>query len=152
LEQVIAALKQVSLEDAGKMRTAITEAMASITDTAKTVYNLANKTGLTSGERLQQLQEIIREIGSEAQQIDSAYQNMAKQFDEALKNGNEQLMKYLQEAHEIYTKGLEERERASAAVCQQINQNLHGVMDVSHYLVASVASAKELKNGNGSQS
>ncbi len=93
------------------------------------VYNLANKTGLTSGESLQQLREIIRELGSEANQIENAYQPMANQFEQALKIGNAQL-KLDQTA-------------------QNLNQTSHGLMDVSNYLVAS---AKNLKNGNGSAS
>jgi len=155
LEEVIAQLQKVFLEDAEKMGEAIKEAMAemqatlnSIQDTAKIVYNLANKTGLTSGERLQQLQEIIRELGSEANQIEGAYQNMVEKFDAALKIGNEQLMEYLQKANESYTSDLEDRDRAIAEFCQQLNQTAHGIMDVSHYLVAS---ADELKNGNGSR-
>lgn len=113
------------------------------------VYNIANKTGLTSGERLQQLHEMIRELGSEANQIESAYQDMVKKFDEALKIGNAQLMEYLQKANESYTNAIKEGDRAAAEVCKQLNQTSHGLMDVSHYLVAS---AKNLKNGNGSAS
>lgn len=155
LKEVIEELQKVFLEDAPKMGDAIKEAMAemqatlnSIQDTAKIVYNLANKTGLTSGERLQQLQEIIRELGSEANQIEGAYQDMVKKFDEALKIGNEQLMEYLEKANEAYTSRLDRTDSAIAEFCQQLNQTSHGLMDVSHYLVAS---ANELKNGNGSR-
>ncbi|MCT7968041.1 hypothetical protein NG799_17150 [Laspinema sp. D1] len=180
---VIAKLQTVFLEDAPKMGEVIKEAMgymqetidymqgtiASIQDTAKIVYNLANKTGLTSGERLQQLTEMIRELGSEANQIESAYQNMVEKFEkslnqslnlmverlnDALQIGNKQLMEYLTKANESYTKSIKEGDVAAAKVCQQLNQtaqsldqSAHGLMDVSHYLVAS---AKELKNGNGS--
>ncbi|MCT7990604.1 hypothetical protein [Laspinema olomoucense] len=154
LEIVITKLQTVFLEDAPKMGEVIKDAMvymqetlASIQDTAKIVYNLANKTGLTSGERLQQLQEMIRELGSQANQIDNAYQNLEKQFAEALKVGNEQLMEYLQKTNESYLKAIKEGDSAAAKICDEINQTAHGLMDVSHYLVAS---AKELKNGNGS--
>lgn len=163
LEIVIAKLQTVFLEDAPKMGGVIKEAMdytqetmgqmlgtmASIQETAKIVYSLANKTGLTSGERLQQLQEMIRELGSEANQIEGAYQNMGVKFEEALKIGNQQLMEYLQKANESYIKAIQERDSAAAEVCNQLNQTSYGLMDVSHYLVAS---AKELKNGNGSHS
>jgi hypothetical protein len=162
LEIVIAKLKKVFLEDAWQMADAIKEAMGymqgtlnSIQETAKIVYNLANKTGLTSAERLQQLHEIIREVGSEANQIESAYQNMVEKFDQALKIGNAQLMEYLQKANESYTNAIKEGDIAAAKVCQEIhqtaqnlNQTSHGLMDVSNYLVAS---ANELKNGNGSR-
>ena len=162
LEQVIVELQKVFLEDAPKMGEVIKESMGSmqgtmeemkrtlhsIQETAKITYNLANKTGLTSGERLQQLQEIVRELGSEANQIENAYQNMATQFDAALKIGNAQLMEYLEKANESYTSGLQGTDRAIAEFCQQLNQTAHGLMDVSHYLVAS---ADELKNGNGSR-
>jgi len=113
------------------------------------VYNIANKTGLTSGESLQQLHEIIRGLGSEANQIENAYQHMANQFEQALKIGNAQLIEYLQKANEAYLKSIEEGDRAAAEVCKQLNQTSHGLMDVSHYLVAS---AKNLKNGNVSAS
>jgi hypothetical protein len=149
LEIVIAKLQKVFLEDAKEMEIAIKKSMDSIQDTAKIVYNLANKTGLTSTERLQQLHEIIREIGSEATQIDTAYQNMGVKFEEALKIGNQQLMEYLQKANESYIKAIKEGDIAAAKVCNQLNETSHGLMDVSHYLVAS---AKELKNGNGSGS
>lgn len=156
LEIVIAQLQKVFLEDAKKMGEEIKYSMESIQDTAKIVYNLANKTGLTSAERLQQLHEIIREVGSEANQIESAYQDMVKKFDEALKIGNAQLMEYLQKANESYTNAIKEGDIAAAKVCQELhqtahnlNQTSHGLMDVSHYLVAS---AKNLKNGNGSAS
>jgi len=119
------------------------------------VYNIANKTGLTSGESLQQLHEIIRELGSEANQIENAYQHMANQFEQALKIGNAQLIEYLQKANEAYTKTIKEGDIAAAKVCQELhqtaqnlNQTSHGLMDVSNYLVAS---ANELKNGNGSR-
>lgn len=178
LEKVIAELRKVFLEDAWQMSEAIKKAMdymqetlASIQDTAKIVYNLANKTGLTSGERLQQLQEMIRELGSEANQIESAYKNMVEKFDtslnkslnlmverlnEALQIGNKQLTEYLQKANDSYTKRSEESDIAAAEVCQKLhqtaqslNQSAHGLMDVSHYLVAS---ATEQKNGKGSGS
>lgn len=169
LKEVIDELRKVFLEDAPKMGYVIKEAMEkmqetmgymqgtlnSIQETAKIVYNLANKTGLTSGERLQQLHEMIRELGSEANQIESAYQDMVKKFDEALKIGNAQLMEYLQKANESYTNAIKEGDIAAAKVCQELhqtaqnlNQTSHGLMDVSNYLVAS---ANELKNGNGSR-
>jgi hypothetical protein len=53
----------------------------------------------------------------------------------------------LTKANESYTNRIQESEIVAARFCQQINQTAHGLMDVSHYLVAS---AKELKNGNGS--
>jgi hypothetical protein len=170
LKEVIDELRKVFLEDAPKMGYVIKEAMekmqetmrymqatiadmqatlAAIQDTAKILYNVANKTGLTSADRLQQLHEIIRELGSEANQIESACQNMVEKFDQALKIGNAQLMEYLQRANEAYLKSIEEGDRAAAEVCKQLNQTSHGLMDVSHYLVAS---AKNLKNGNGSAS
>jgi ubiquinone biosynthesis protein UbiJ len=119
----------------------------SIQETAKIVYNLANKTGLTSSERLQQLTEMSRELGSHANQIQNAYEDMTKQFAQGLKIGNEQLAEYLTKANESYTNRIQESEIVAARFCQQINQTAHGLMDVSHYLVAS---AKELKNGKGS--
>jgi len=149
LESVIAQLQKVFLEDAQKMGEAIKESMGSIQQTAKIVYNLAEKTGLTSGDRLKQLEEVIRELGSEANQIETAYQNMGAQFEKTLKIGNEQLMKYLEKANESYIKAIKEGDSAAAEVCNQLNQTSHGLMDVSHYLVASV---KELRNGNGSRS
>lgn len=170
LELVIAQLQKVFLEDAKKMGEAIKDSMESIQKTANTVYNLANKTGLTSGERLGELREMIRELGSEANKIESAYENMVGKFDnslnrslnlmverlnEALQIGNKQLTEYLQKANESYTNSIKEGDIAAAKVCQQLNQTAHnldrtshGLMDVSHYLVAS---ANELKNGNGSR-
>ncbi|WP_254567810.1 hypothetical protein [Oscillatoria sp. HE19RPO] len=168
LEGVIAQLKKVFLEDAKEMERAIKESMLSITDTAKIVYNLANKTGLTSAERVKQFTEMFGELGSQANQIESAYQNMIENFDkslnkslnlmgeklnDALQIGNEQLAEYLTKANASYTKAIKEGDVAAAEVCQKLhqtaqslNQSTHDLMDVSHYLVAS---AKEQENGKG---
>lgn len=147
LEEVIAQLQKVFLEDAKEMGKEIKESMESIKETAKIIYNLANKIGLTSEDRLKQLTEMSRELGSHANQIQKAYEDMTKQFAQGLKIGNDQLAEYLQKANESYLKAIKEGDSAAAKICDGINQTAHGLMDVSHYLVAS---AKELKNGNGS--
>lgn len=147
LKEVIAQLQKVFLEDAKEMGKEIKESMESIKETAKIIYNLANKIGLTSEDRLKQLTEMSRELGSHANQIQNAYEDMTKQFAHGLKIGNEQLAEYLTKANESYIKAIKEGDIAAAKICQEINQTAHGLMDVSHYLVAS---AKELKNGNGS--
>ncbi len=146
LEAVINQLKTVFIEDSKQMGEEIKGSMTSISETTNTVSQLANITGLTSGERLQQLQEIIRALGSEAEKITSSYENMANQFNQALKDGHQQLASYLTAANELYTNRLRDIDSALAKHVDGLNQTSHGIMDVSHYLVAS---AQGLKNGNG---
>ncbi|GAB4301230.1 MAG: anti-phage ZorAB system protein ZorA [Oscillatoriaceae cyanobacterium] len=146
LESVINQLKTVFVEDSKQMGEEIKGSMNYISETTKTVSQLAATTGLTSGERLQQLQEIIRELGSEAKQITDSYQNMANQFDQSLKDGQQQLASYLNEAHELYTNRLRDIDSALAQYIVQLKETSHGIIGVSHYLVAS---AQGLKNGNG---
>ncbi|QIZ70514.1 hypothetical protein [Oxynema aestuarii] len=148
LEKVINRLQKVFLEDATAMENAIKNSMTSIQKTAGVVYKLETELGLTSSERLEQLQQVIQLMSQEAKQIESAYQDLAKQFDEALKSGNEQLNEYLEKANESYKVNIEEFDRAMAGVCSSLDRNTHGLMDVAHYLVAS---AEELKNSQPSR-
>jgi ABC-type transporter Mla subunit MlaD len=102
--------------------------------------------GLTSGERLAQLQELAQTIGDEANQVSRHYQNMATQFNATLQAGNQQLAGYLQQANEVYSNRIQDFDTATANICQQLNSTSHEFMGVAQYLVSA---ADDLRNTNG---
>ena len=99
----------------------IQTSMNTIKETVKDVSKLSNTLGLTSSERLAQLQELARTIGDEANQVSGHYQNMATQFNATLQAGNQQLAGYLQQANEVYSNRIQEFDTATATICQQLN-------------------------------
>ena len=146
LAQVVDSLKTVFIEDSQHMSEEIKTSMNTIKETVKSVYKLSSTLGLTSGERLAQLQELARTIGDEANQVSSHYQNMATQFNAALQAGNQQLAGYLQQANEVYSNRIQEFDTATATICQQLNSTSHQFMGVAQYLVSA---ADDLRNTNG---
>ena len=146
LAQVVDSLKTVFIEDSQHMSEEIKTSMNTIKETVEKVSKLSNTLGLTSGERLAQLQELARTIGDEANQVSSDYQNMATQFNAALQAGNQQLAGYLQQANEVYSNRIQEFDTATATICQQLNSTSHQFMGVAQYLVSA---ANDLRNTNG---
>jgi methyl-accepting chemotaxis protein len=147
--------------------------MAKIQDTTEKVCDMANGLGLNSSERLQQLQELSRTIGVQAQQVESAYrsmvgelnqvlqsveeqmrgvesayQNLAGQFGQALELGNHQMIGYLDRATESQTRFFNEADVSMAEVCAGLQETSTGLMQVAQYLVAA---ADNLGAHNGSK-
>jgi len=146
LAQVVDSLKTVFIEDSQHMSEEIQTSMKTIKGTVEDVSKLSNILGLTSGERLAQLQELARTIGDEANQVSSDYQNMATQFNAALQAGNQQLAGHLQQANEVYNNRIQEFDTAMTTICQQLNSTSHQFMGVAQYLVSA---ADDLRNTNG---
>lgn len=146
LAQVVDSLKTVFIEDSQHMSEEIKTSMNTIKETVEKVSKLSNTLGLTSGERLAQLQELARTIGDEANQVSRHYQNMTTQFNAALQAGNQQLAGYLQQANEVYSNRIQEFDTATATICKQLNSTSHEFMGVAQYLVSA---ANDLRNTNG---
>jgi len=146
LAQVVNSLKTVFIEDSQHMSEEIKTSMNTIKETVKDVSKLSNTLGLTSGERLAQLQELARTIGDEANQVSGHYQNMATQFNAALQAGNKQLAGYLQQANEVYSNRIQEFDTATANICQQLNFTSNEFMGVAQYLVSAT---DDLRNTAG---
>ena len=146
LAQVVNSLKTVFIEDSQHMSEEIQTSMKTIKETVKDVSKLSNTLGLTSSERLAQLQELARTIGDEANQVSGHYQNMATQFNATLQAGNQQLAGYLQQANEVYSNRIQEFDTATATICQQLNSTSHEFMGVAQYLVSAT---DDLRNTTG---
>ena len=148
LAGVVVSLQQTFNEEATQrkeMTAQVDRSLDRIGETVKTVNNLASAMGMTSSERLGQLQELARTIGSEAHRVERSYQSMTEQFNEALDSGNEKLNDYLKQADETYTRSIQDADRAAAEVCTKLNETSHGLMSVAEFLVAA---ATEMKNSN----
>ncbi|MFP4336918.1 MAG: hypothetical protein ACLFQP_03220 [Halothece sp.] len=148
LEEVVRELQRVFQEDAKNMTEQVIESMNKIQTTTQAVSDLANTTGLTSAERLAQIQEIARTLGSESRNINQAYQNLIQNFNQGLETWNENLTQYFEQANETYQQGRQESEQAAAEVCNQLNQTSQGLMSVAYHLVAA---ADDLNNSNGNR-
>ena len=146
LAQVVNSLKTVFIEDSQHMSEEIQTSMKTIKGTVEDVSKLSNILGLTSGERLAQLQELARTIGDEANQVSRHYQNMATQFNATLQAGNQQLAGYLQQANEVYSNRIQDFDTATANICQQLNSTSHEFMGVAQYLVSAT---DDLRNTTG---
>jgi len=148
LEEVVKELQRVFQEDAKNMTEQVIESMNKIQTTTKAVSDLANTTGLSSAERLAQIQEIARTLGNESRQINQAYENLIQNFNQGLGTWNENLTQYFEQANETYQQGRQESEQAAAEVCNQLNQTSQGLMSVAQYLVAT---AEDLNNSNSNR-
>lgn len=143
LEEVIKELQTVFQEDAKQMSEEIITSMDKIQKTTETVAHLANTTGLTSAERLGQIQEISRTLGSESQKINQAYEKLIQNFNQGLDTWNQHLTQYFEQANDTYQQGREQSEQAAAEVCNQLNATSHNLMGVAEYLVTA---ANDLQN------
>ena len=158
LAQVVANLQQTFNEEAVKrqqMTAQVDQSLAKMQETVGAVNKLASAVGMNSSERLAQLQELARTIGKEAQRVEETYQSMTNQFDDALRIGNEQLMNYLQQANESYSKSFIEADKATAQVCNQLNNTANGINYTANELIKAahcfVAARDDFENGNGNR-
>jgi hypothetical protein len=148
LAGVVVNLQQTFSEEATQrkeMTTQVDQSLDRIGETVKTVNTLASAMGLTSSERLGQLQELARTIGNEAHRVEHSYQSMTEQFNKALQDGNEKLNDYLKKADETYTRSIQDADKAAAEVCIKLNETSHGLMSTAEFLVSA---ATELKHSN----
>ena len=149
LAEVVVNLQQTFNEEATQrkeMSAQVDRSLDRIGETVKATNNLASAMGMTSSERLAQLQELARTIGGEAHRVERSYQSMTEQFNQALDSGNEKLNDYLKQADETYSRSIQDADRAAAEVCSKLNESSHGLMSVAEFLVAA---ATEMKNSNG---
>jgi hypothetical protein len=150
LAQVVASLQQTFHEEAEKrqqMSQQVDISMNKINNTAETVYRLANTLGLTSSERLGQLQELSRTIGGEAHRVENAYQNMTIQFKQSLEEGNRELSNYLKNANESYSNYFKKFDKATGEAYKEINNTYGELLKAAQYLVAA-ADISDSQRGN----
>lgn len=151
LAGVVVNLQQTFSEEAmhrKEMSAQVDRSLDRIGETVKTVNTLASAMGMNSSERLGQLQELARTIGSEAHKVERSYQNMTEQFNQALNDGNEKLNDYLKQADETYTRSIQDADEAAAKVCTQLNETSHGLMSVAEFLVSAANDLQNSHRGN----
>ncbi|MFB2895757.1 hypothetical protein ACE1CI_22855 [Aerosakkonemataceae cyanobacterium BLCC-F50] len=110
-----------------------------IQETTKVVSNLANTIGLSSSERLAQLQELARTIGGEASRVEKEYKNLTDEFNQALTSWNKEILNYFQEKSNFETTFFTKADAATEKVCQQLLQ-------AANYLVAA-ENTRKINNG-----
>jgi len=141
LAKVVDSLQKTFHDEAEKrqqMSQQVDISMDKINRTAQTVYTLAERIGLTSSERLCQLQELSRTIGGESQKVEDAYKSMTNKFNESLLQGNRELSKYLEKANESYSNYFKDFDKATHKVYEQINSTSGEFLQAAQYLVAAV--------------
>jgi len=148
LQEVVQELQRVFREDAEHMANQVTASMDKIQTTTQSVSDLANTTGLTSAERLEQIQEIARTLGSESEKINKYYENLIQHFNQGLETWNQYLTQYFEQANQTFENGRQESEQAAAEVCHQLNETSQSLMKVAQFLIAE---ANDLKNANGNR-
>ena len=100
------------------------------TETVNIVGRFANSIGLTSGERLEQIREITRVVGKEAQRIDQSYENLVTRFNQGLEASNQHLVSYLGQAEASEQKFFTQADEATTKISNQLLQ-------AANYLVAA---------------
>jgi hypothetical protein len=140
LAKVVDSLQQTFNDEAEKrqqMSQQVDQSMINILNTTQKVSNLANAMGMTSSERLGQLQEISSTIGGEAYRIETAYQNMTSQFERALEKGNKELSVYLSNANESYSNYFKDFDFATAQAYKELNSTSGELLKAAQYLVVA---------------
>jgi hypothetical protein len=140
LGDVVASLQQTFNDEAEKrqqMSQQVDESMNKILKTTKTVSNLANALGMSSSERLAQLQELSGTIGGEAHRVETAYKSMTNQFEQTLEKGNKELSGYLSNANESYTNYFKDFDFATAQVYKELNSTSGELLKAAQYLVVA---------------
>jgi hypothetical protein len=140
LAKVVASLQQTFHDEAEKrqqMSQEVDRSMDKILKTTQTVSNMANALGMTSSERLGQLQELSRTIGDEAHRVETAYQSMTNQFEQALEKGNKELSGYLSNANVSYSNYFKDFDFATAQVYKELNSTSGELLKAAQYLVVA---------------
>jgi hypothetical protein len=141
LAEVVSSLQETFNDEAEKrqqMSQRVDQSMENILHTTQKVANLASALGLSSSERLGELQELSRTIGGEAHRVEKAYQGMTDQFEKALVQGNTELSRYLAKANESYMEYFTAFDLATTKVYKELNNTSGELSTAAHYLVAAV--------------
>ncbi|MDH6076779.1 hypothetical protein NWP16_02640 [Chrysosporum ovalisporum FSS-45] len=124
-----------------RLSAGIEETMTRIQETVRIMNNFANAVGLHSGERLEQIIEISRLLGSEATRIEKVYPGMIEQLNQALAMSNQHLVTYLEQASASERVFFTQADEATARISHQLLQ-------AANYLVAAEANRRDQNNHN----
>ncbi|MFB2736503.1 hypothetical protein [Umezakia ovalisporum] len=124
-----------------RLSAGIEETMTRIQETVRIMNNFANAVGLHSGERLEQIIEISRLLGSEATRIEKVYAGMIEQLNQALAMSNQHLVTYLEQASASERVFFTQADEATARISHQLLQ-------AANYLVAAEAYRRDQNNHN----
>ncbi|MDH6065126.1 hypothetical protein [Umezakia ovalisporum] len=124
-----------------RLSAGIEETMTRIQETVRIMNNFANAVGLHSGERLEQIIEISRLLGSEATRIEKVYAGMIEQLNQALAMSNQHLVTYLEQASASERVFFTQADEATARISHQLLQ-------AANYLVAAEANRRDQNNHN----
>lgn len=111
--------------------------LTKIQETTQVVSRLANTIGLSSGERLKQLQELTGSLGGEAQRVEQVYENMVAQLNQALESSNQHLVTYLERSRESQMQFFTEADRATSKIANQL------LMAANHLVAAERSSQSQ---------
>jgi DNA anti-recombination protein RmuC len=149
LSEVVSSLQKTFNDEAEKrqqMSQQVDKSMQNVLNTTQKVSNLANVLGLSSSERLGELQELSRTIGGEAHRVEKAYQSMTDQFEKALVQGNEELARYLDKANESYVGYFTAFDSATTKVYKELNNTSGELLKAAQYLVVAVDHQDRVEN------
>lgn len=149
LAEVVSSLQKTFNDEADKrqqMSQQVDQNMENIFKTTQKVANLASALGLSSSERLGELQELSRTIGGEAHRVEKAYQSMTDQFEKALIQGNTELSRYLDKANESYMEYFTAFDLATTKVYKELNNTSDELSKAAHYLVVAVDYQDRMEN------
>jgi hypothetical protein len=99
------------------------------------VTHFVSSVGLTSGERLAQLQEITQSLGGEAEKIDQSYANLIQRLNQALDQSNRHLEQELRQSRESSIQFFQAADSATAEVSKRL-------LTAANYLVSASAAQK----------
>lgn len=92
--------------------------------------------GLTSGERLAQLQEITETLGGEAEKIDKSYSNLVQRLNQSLAQSHEHLATELTKTRESNVRFFTEADAATAKLANRL-------LTAANYLVSASSTQKQ---------
>ena len=100
------------------------------------VTHFVSSVGLTSGERLAQLQEITQSLGGEADKIDQSYANLIQRLNQALDQSNRHLEQELRQSRESSIQFFQAADSATAEVSKRL-------LTAANYLVSASAAQQK---------
>lgn len=100
------------------------------------VTHFVSSVGLTSGERLAQLQEITQSLGGEAEKIDQSYANLIQRLNQALDQSNRHLEQELRQSRESSIQFFQAADSATAEVSKRL-------LTAANYLVSASAAQQK---------
>lgn len=100
------------------------------------VTHFVSSVGLTSGERLAQLQEITQSLGGEADKIDQSYANLIQRLNQALDQSNRHLEQELRQSRESSIQFFQAADSATAELSKRL-------LTAANYLVSASAAQQK---------